>query len=337
MDGIHLLSSVDILVHHNYIDTAPNQSFDDGANAWDDGYPSGGNYWTDYVGVDDCSGPDQDICTGGDGIGDTNYTIDGDSVDRYPLMAPYEDSQPPLVAINSPTEGEDLDTVSINVTGVASDAGLSGLALVEVRINSGSWTPASGTFFWSARVSLTLGDNTIEARSTDGHGNTALAMVNVTFTNEPPTASFTVSPATGNTTTAFSVDASGSTDPEDLPASLEVRWDWEDDGTWDTAWSTTKTATHTYGAEGAYTIRLEVRDTGGNTNSTTLDVDVSDITEEDGEDELPMTLLGIVAIVILIVIIAAATLVSRMRRAPPEEEAPLEEEPAEDVPEEEEL
>ena len=58
-------------------------------------------------------------------------------------------------------------------------------------------------------------------------------------------------------------------DAEDVTELLEVRWDWGDDGVWDTAWSTTKNVTHEYRAPGTYTIRLEVRDTGGLTNDTT--------------------------------------------------------------------
>lgn len=331
LDGIRLYSSADVLVHHNNIDNAPTQAYDDGANTWDDGYPSGGNYWSDYAGVDDCSGPDQDICTGGDGIGDTNYTIDADSVDNYPLMAPYEDTEKPSVVILSPTEDESFDTVQITVTGTASDHGFSGLKRVDVRIYGEDWILASGTTFWSARITLTLGNNFIEARATDAAGNTANFLVNVTLTNEPPSASFTVSPASGDTTTEFSVDASGSSDPEDLASALEVRWDWEDDGTWDTAWSTNKNATHTYSSTGTYTIRLEVRDTGGGTNSTTMDVEVTD----EAEEGLDMYLiLGVV--IVLVVVIAIAALVMRRRQAPPEE-APPEEEPSEDVTEEQDV
>lgn len=57
-------------------------------NEWDDSYPSGGNYWSDYTDVDLKSGLDQDQ-HGNDGIGDTPCVIDVDNVDRYPLMAPF--------------------------------------------------------------------------------------------------------------------------------------------------------------------------------------------------------------------------------------------------------
>jgi len=58
------------------------------ANVWDDDYPSGGNYWSDYIGDDLRSGPSQDL-PGSDGIGDTPNVIDADNRDRYPLMHPW--------------------------------------------------------------------------------------------------------------------------------------------------------------------------------------------------------------------------------------------------------
>jgi parallel beta-helix repeat protein len=77
------------IFHNNFISSS-NQAYDIvlGSNHWDNGYPSGGNYWSDYIGVDNNKGPDQDI-PGSDGIGDTNYSIDSDSIDHYPLMDPY--------------------------------------------------------------------------------------------------------------------------------------------------------------------------------------------------------------------------------------------------------
>jgi len=56
------------------------------ANVWDDGYPSGGNYWSNYTGIDLFNGPNQNE-TGSDGVGDINYVIDENNRDLYPLMS----------------------------------------------------------------------------------------------------------------------------------------------------------------------------------------------------------------------------------------------------------
>ncbi len=59
------------------------------SDTWDNGYPSGGNYWRYYTGVDQHTGPNQNLA-GSDGIGDTPY-IWGDINDRFPLMQPPVD------------------------------------------------------------------------------------------------------------------------------------------------------------------------------------------------------------------------------------------------------
>jgi len=62
-------------------------------NIWDNGYPSGGNYWSNYKGTDLYSGIYQNE-TGSDGIGDTPYVfiVKNETVytDYYPLMEPME-------------------------------------------------------------------------------------------------------------------------------------------------------------------------------------------------------------------------------------------------------
>jgi len=99
---------------------------------------------------------------------------------------------------------------------------------------------------------------------------------NGTYT--PPVASFTVTPAYGNESTTFEFNASASSDVETGANDLIVRWDWENDGVWDTDWSADKVADHKYGKVGVYTAKLEVCDSDGLLDNTTRLVTVNDST-----------------------------------------------------------
>ncbi|MCJ7423777.1 right-handed parallel beta-helix repeat-containing protein [Candidatus Bathyarchaeota archaeon] len=86
-NGIVLLSSSNNTIYHNnFINNVPYSP--DSTNVWDDGYPSGGNYWSVYTGLDQKCGPSQDH-PGSDGMGDTPYVIDSSNQDNYPLMNPW--------------------------------------------------------------------------------------------------------------------------------------------------------------------------------------------------------------------------------------------------------
>jgi len=81
-------SNGNIIYHNNFINNKENAKSEQYSNAWDNGYPSGGNYWSNYTSVDDKSGSNQDV-VGSDSIGDTQYTIAVNNIDRYPLMQPF--------------------------------------------------------------------------------------------------------------------------------------------------------------------------------------------------------------------------------------------------------
>ena len=88
--GLVLNSTSNIFVYHNNFYYNTIQAVDEQGlnNFWDNGYPDGGNYWTDYGGVDNCDLPSQQGChppETTDGIGDTPYVFTGNQ-DNYPMM-----------------------------------------------------------------------------------------------------------------------------------------------------------------------------------------------------------------------------------------------------------
>jgi len=87
--GIRLWYSSNNSIYHNgFVDNINQVGSYNSVNVWDDDYPSGGNYWSDYGSTDLYRGLYQNV-TGSDGIGDTAYIIDANSTDNYPLMKPY--------------------------------------------------------------------------------------------------------------------------------------------------------------------------------------------------------------------------------------------------------
>jgi parallel beta-helix repeat protein len=100
----------------NNVNQANDDMFD---NVWNNSYPTGGNYWSDFDepsegAYDDYHGPNQDI-PGSDGIIDNGsvagggmnpYVIDPDSQDNYPLRAPPP--LPPRLYINIIQGGDDV-------------------------------------------------------------------------------------------------------------------------------------------------------------------------------------------------------------------------------------
>jgi len=74
-------SSSNNIYHNNFVDNTEQIHSLNSTNEWDAGYSSGGNFWSDYTGVD----------ADKDGIGDTPYIIDVSNQDRYPLMSTFQE------------------------------------------------------------------------------------------------------------------------------------------------------------------------------------------------------------------------------------------------------
>lgn len=87
--GIFLIDCSLVFVHHNNFINNTIQALDNqgSLNTWDDGYPSGGNYWDNYTYLDQLYGPHQTL-PGADNIWDAPFIIDQDSLDYYPFVTP---------------------------------------------------------------------------------------------------------------------------------------------------------------------------------------------------------------------------------------------------------
>ncbi len=139
------------------------------SDAWDGGYPTGGNFWSNYSGVDQCSGSLQNVCTGPDGFGDTPYAFDVGATDHYPLMhAPaLADVPPEALFYLSPAAGTPVTTfsASANLSSDYEDP-LSALQFRWDWTGNGSWTPWSAAKYSSHRY-LAPGTYTLQLEVRD--------------------------------------------------------------------------------------------------------------------------------------------------------------------------
>ncbi len=171
--GANVSMSTGVVVAHNRFSGNTANARDDqpAGNAWDADYPAGGNFWSNYRGSDNFSGPAQNI-PGADGIGDTPYLFDVGARDRYPLMASTisADAPPDAYFFVTPPLGtvRTMFTASANLSSDYEDS----LANLQVRWawdDGGAWTPWTTTKT-AQHMYATPGNHTVhlEVRDTAG-------------------------------------------------------------------------------------------------------------------------------------------------------------------------
>jgi len=131
--------------HNNFMFNVEQVYINESTNVWDFGYPSGGNYWSDYNGIDLSSGLYQNE-TGNDGIGDAAYVVNASDTDPYPLVGMFHsfnvDSEHSVQTIcNSTISGFQFNgtAISFNVTGEDGNTGFCRISIPTDLMN-GNYT-----------------------------------------------------------------------------------------------------------------------------------------------------------------------------------------------------
>jgi nitrous oxidase accessory protein NosD len=123
------------LYHNDLIDNQKQVIGQVNEQIWDNGYPSGGNYWSDYEGQDQND----------DGIGDAPHELAGEAKDNFPLVKPWNRMQADLDIAPDSLASEDKEGwVTVHI---ALPAGIPGDEIdpATVLLNN-SLSPEKGGF-----------------------------------------------------------------------------------------------------------------------------------------------------------------------------------------------
>jgi parallel beta-helix repeat protein len=294
--GINMTNSANNTIYHNNILNNTLQAYDNSSanNTWDNGYPSGGNYWSDYTGNDVFSGPLQSI-PGSDGIGDTPYNITGytpNDQDRYPLkgrvvinhpsISTPSDPFPANGAINVPittdtswTGGDpDNDYNSYDIYFGTTNPPAYYDTVYFVQGSPISYLPKTlaldTTYYWKI-VAWDCFDDSASGPVWSFYTGTPSQVPEIPPVNHYAPTAAPGGPYNGDVSTPVQFDGTGSHTNGDGGTIVEYDWSFF---TGDAFHNLGPTPTHTYDTAGTYTVSLRVLDSenGIGIDSTTATI-----------------------------------------------------------------
>jgi len=242
--GIYIdnISVNNTIYQNNFINNIKN-AYDLSTNFW--GYPSGGNYWDDYMGID----------SDDNGIGDTPYNISGgNNQDIHPLMEPITE-KPDADFTYLPSNPTTQDVIQFNDTSTDLDGDF-----------------GDGNVSMEQNVTHRYVDNgvyNITLKITDNYGATDEISQQLGVLNVGPTADFDYSPS--NPTDLQNVIFTDKS--SDLDGDI-VNWYW-DLGDGNT--SKLQSPSYQYGDNGTYTVTLTVTDDDGASEVKSQQISVSNV------------------------------------------------------------
>jgi hypothetical protein len=177
-----------VLYHNDFLATV--QIVAAGANTWDNGYPSGGNYWSDYQ--TKYPGAAQ---IDSSGIWNTAYVINSVNKDNYPLMKPY-----------APAVGHDVAVTSVVLAKSVITKGLTCDVTVNV-FNKGQYTETfSVTLYANTTV---IGTQQVNNLASTGQTTLTFTWDTTGFAEGTYTISAYATPVSGETNVADNTFVAG--------------------------------------------------------------------------------------------------------------------------------
>lgn len=173
-------------------------------------------------------------------------------------------SQGPTAAFAlSPTQTFDRTPITFDATG--SVEGAAGASIQTYSWSFGDGT--TGTGATAMHTYATPGTYAVRLTVVDSDGARSTVSRSVIAADQPPVAVFAPPPGLMTVAQPIALDAGGSSDAEGAIAAYA--WNFGDGST-----GTGRTIAHTYGAPGSYSVTLTVRDSRGQTTTTTHDLAV---------------------------------------------------------------
>jgi len=261
VNGLSILKGSNNTIYNNNFAYNWYQAVDKKTNTWDGGYPTGGNYWSDYAGVDIFQGIGQNL-TGSDGIGDMPYDIaKGVNQDTYSLMAIIANASPmPNVAPSALFSYYPIQPFSGDVV-IFIDKSTDPNG--ETSIVAWNWDFGDGnnsTQQHPLHAYAQSGIYNISLTVNDHEGVSSNHTIVISISDIPPEPDFTYYPSLPTTRESIAF-----TDTSTDKDGYIVNWTWDfGDGTT----SQEQNATHTYYQIGVKTVTLTVTDNANNTSTT---------------------------------------------------------------------
>ncbi len=177
--------------------------------------------------------------------------------------------EPSIVIIADSVEYSPVRDVTVNLTAEGSN--------LQMKLSEDSTFTGVDWQSYSESAGFQLstgdGDKVVYARiKNDFEMETGLLDDDITLDTTPPVIRLRVSPDSGITDeTAFAFDPTASSDNLAEPSAMEIRFDYDDDGTFDSGWGALAVSDHVYDLGGGdNNVTAELRDGAGWTADTTI-------------------------------------------------------------------